>query len=1726
PAAGVGAAAAITETSEIDPATGGVLRSANGRVTVTFPPGAVKRRARASISNLDTSVLSSPIRRLFEVVDLTAEYDDDQEQIAQFDQPLTLTMSYAHLPGYTIAQDMTTILWWNPAGKRWEALPSLVDKEGKKVSAAITHFSGYAGGVGDPENPRLPGVEAFQNDLFTGAANVSYPLEVPPGRGGLTPQLRLSYSSPAVTSMVGSAGTGDASRADTQAPWVGAGWDLDLGRIVRDMGDNLDSTADDHFSLSLNGIGEQIVLGSDGYYHTKNETFVRISRTNADTSSDKWYVWLKDGSKYSFEKGLLYYTGNCPDLENRICETIVREWFLTKVEDVNGNAIDVSYWDDPIKVTCRGDLSLGTYPMTVTYSVQNDDRYLVQLNRSSRNDIKHKWWDDYCTLVPYQRERLDNVKVYYDLGGTRTEIRKYQFNYDYSLFPQVYYDHSGQYGKLTLLSVTEKDPSGNSLPAYAYTYGQNNLLSTASNGYGGKTTYSYDHVTAGYFRSDESVTYVLDNVKQYPNSPVDTYTGALFPGSQYYIDAYFTSGSGSTVRIWAQDDYHTEGITVTIPSIPQGQQGVDQGEPFFLDPRATYLKVWVEQVSGDYYLKNLGAVYWRTHYRVLTKAIADGLGITNTYTITYFSPAMNDTAHSAEASWTSYPKMNTQFRGHERVEQTDPLGNKTATYFHQDDALKGKTYRLERYRGTGTLLNQEESTWVGAPFTVTVNTDASTVDHYTNDLIVLESGLSIAVSADSRLDYAIRAEQSSLLRASVQLQFSDGTNSWDLAADDQNGLRGAWFTDLNDKYNKVWYRRSIPLGEFNGKTVSSVFFMTNDNPTITTGAATHNYQFSSVVVAGRPISPTATSGTGTGVTSWILQGAPGETMAYPFVRLAETNSYSFDGAITSTRQIRSAYEYDAYGNRKDDYLFGDVNDGSDDQSVHRDFVVNTTAWIVDKPNWENVYSVITDNVGGPTMKTQTTRYYDGSTNYGASPTKGLMTKLAKGMGGDYVSTWEYGYDSYGNRILTLEPGGRSVTTTYDAIYRTYPVAETISPTVNGVTQRQTAAYDYRFAKPTALTDTANLAATSYAYDTFGRTVKVWQPTEPTSVKPTQQVTITDGSPGVPTMVLVESRTDLGGTNTPALYRQWSFYDGLGRLVQTQADSDTAGQVMVKSIGYDALGRKDKESVAITNTTPVTYRTPVWANLQKTSYAYDALGRTVKATAPDGSVSLNAYSGWGTATRDGNGHGKFFHADAFGRLAKVEEPLTTYQDTFDTKDQTKWTFSAYQTVPFADGGNNVVKSTGTGVDYTSEFYANSYTLRSGQGIQIEFKMTLTDTRTHIALETNDGGVYRRWAVRSDGNKIYVQANDGSGWTYPADLITPVQTDRWYVVMLRLDDADGFYAEVRERDNPNVGASYSQPMPAGKNWRFHHWIWTGNAYLDNYREITYQPTTYRYDTLGSLTTVTDTLGSVTSVSYDAQGRKLGMTDPDMGSWSYGYDLAGNLVRQTDAKGQTLRFAYDPDNRLVAKYDNTAFATYVTAARVVTTTPDLRAYATLTNTGDVTFSVNAPATDLYNLAVTLHSDSVEADPRGSAALSKVYVDGAYVGSVTTRGNWGPPYAAPLGTTMLGPGQTESFKVNLTAGSHNVRLAKVAGTLGVETAKDGSEIALIRGGQGAFYQYDSHLLDRFDSLDSALWNYSSYQSVDTVDNQSVLKSTGTGSSYESFFTRADAALGHGDRL
>ncbi len=78
-----------------------------------------------------------------------------------------------------------------------------------------------------------------------------------------------------------------------------------------------------------------------------------------------------------------------------------------------------------------------------------------------------------------------------------------------------------------------------------------------------------------------------------------------------------------------------------------------------------------------------------------------------------------------------------------------------------------------------------------------------------------------------------------------------------------------------------------------------------------------------------------------------------------------------------------------------------------------------------------------------------------------------------------------------------------------------------------------------------------------------------------------------------------------------------------------------------------------------------------------------------------------------------------------------------------------------------------------------------------------------------------------------------------------------------------------------------------------------------------------TTYAYNVLNKLTTVTMTRGAVTqtrSFVYNSDQRLQTVTNPETGTTAYEYNADGTVLRKTDAKGQKTEYTYDTNQRVV--------------------------------------------------------------------------------------------------------------------------------------------------------------------------------------------------------------------
>jgi uncharacterized repeat protein (TIGR01451 family) len=360
-------------TASFNPGTGATLRSLDGRVTVQLPTRAAARPLALRHRNLSDALAElraakRPLppaiangQRPFGAFVLDAT-DDQGADVHQFSQPLTITVSYSpeQLQVLGVPEGALSLFWFDETAGRWMPLPTAHAAGARTLSAEVDHFSVYTIGNGlSPSTAFLPTLQGFQVSAFTGAATYNYPIDVPTGPGGLTPDLSLSYSS--------SASDGDnGERPKWQAGWVGKGWSLDPGSVTLNKSVAGDSW--NNFSLSFGGRSFDIVRGyatggmtTDGLscvdpaptageqkllierlecwnWYAVDEQFVRVRASFAGNvtvgtapntktyRTYRWHAWIKDGTRYDFglNSKMLWWTN---DLENRE----VYKWLLVKV---------------------------------------------------------------------------------------------------------------------------------------------------------------------------------------------------------------------------------------------------------------------------------------------------------------------------------------------------------------------------------------------------------------------------------------------------------------------------------------------------------------------------------------------------------------------------------------------------------------------------------------------------------------------------------------------------------------------------------------------------------------------------------------------------------------------------------------------------------------------------------------------------------------------------------------------------------------------------------------------------------------------------------------------------------------------------------------------------------------------------------------------------------------------------------------------------------------------------------------------------------------------------------------------------------------------------------------------------------------------------------------------------------------------------------------------------
>jgi len=185
----------------------------------------------------------------------------------------------------------------------------------------------------DPKSQTLGKYISPEVSVVDGALNYTYPIPVPPGRNGLSPNLTLVYD----------------SNNTAQNSVIGIGWSLSIPYIQRVNKRGTDKMyADEFFFSSLDG---ELISQGGGLFmpRIENGSFLKYEYNYSENS---WTVTSKDGTQYKFGSSA------ASRQDDASAPARVFSWFLEKISDTNGNTISYSYFKEQGQI----------YPKNISYN--------------------------------------------------------------------------------------------------------------------------------------------------------------------------------------------------------------------------------------------------------------------------------------------------------------------------------------------------------------------------------------------------------------------------------------------------------------------------------------------------------------------------------------------------------------------------------------------------------------------------------------------------------------------------------------------------------------------------------------------------------------------------------------------------------------------------------------------------------------------------------------------------------------------------------------------------------------------------------------------------------------------------------------------------------------------------------------------------------------------------------------------------------------------------------------------------------------------------------------------------------------------------------------------------------------------------------------------------------------------------------------------------------------
>ena len=398
------------------------------------------------------------------------------------------------------------------------------------------------------------------------------------------------------------------------------------------------------------------------------------------------------------------------------------------------------------------------------------------------------------------------------------------------------------------------------------------------------------------------------------------------------------------------------------------------------------------------------------------------------------------------------------------------------------------------------------------------------------------------------------------------------------------------------------------------------------------------------------------------------------------------------------------------------------------------------------------------------------------------------------------------------------------------------------------------------------------------------------------------------TPTFPADALADTRYyhDQPGATNPAL----SALPVIGDVTRTEeADKYTGSTphwITTGEATYDRWGRPTAVTDALGRTTTTTYTHGANGLLASYTTTNPALHQTTTTVDP----------AWGLPTTETDPNGKVTTAayDALGRLTKVWLPG---RPTNGTGNQ-EYVYSVTKTAPtFVQ--SKVLGPNGNQIS-SFDIYDGLLRLRQTQTTAPDGKRVIIDTRYDPrGLPAADSAFYNSDSAPTGTLVSFADADVTTQHRITYDqLERPVVDGLWSHNSLMWQTTTSYDGDRVSVDPPDGGTPTTTITDArGRTVAL-------RQYLGSSPAGAYDQTSYGYDRLDRLTTVTDPAGNRWTNAYDLRGQLTAKADPDVGTTTFTYDNAGQLLTSTDARGETLFYAYDSMGRQTELRDDNATGT----------------------------------------------------------------------------------------------------------------------------------------------------------------------------------------------------------